>query len=104
MRILSELAEHGVDLRPGVKDIRIENDAVHWIDGEGQVQSAQADTVIVAKGATGDTSLADSLAAAGFTVHTIGDATGVSYIEGAMHDAARVAAAVNAGALATSSA
>ncbi|MEZ5742527.1 MAG: FAD-dependent oxidoreductase [Sphingomonadaceae bacterium] len=104
MRILSELAEHGVDLRPGVKDIRIENDAVHWIDGEGQVQSAQADTVIVAKGATGDTSLGDSLAAAGFTVHAIGDATGVSYIEGAMHDAARVAAAVNAGVLATSSA
>jgi NADPH-dependent 2,4-dienoyl-CoA reductase/sulfur reductase-like enzyme len=97
MRILSELAEHGVDLRPGVSDIRIDSDAVRWTDGEGQAQSADADTVVVAKGATGDMTLADSLTAAGFAVHTVGDATGVSYIEGAMHDAARVVAEVSGG-------
>ena len=40
--------------------------------------------LIVAMGAAGDLTLADSLKAAGFTVHAIGDATGVGYIEGAM--------------------
>ena len=94
MRLLSELAEHGIDMRPGVRDIRIEAEAVHWIDGEGTGCSAKADTVIVAKGARGDTALADTLTAAGYAVHTIGDATGVSYIEGAMHDAARAVRAI----------
>ena len=34
-----------------------------------------------------DPKLADTLSAAGFRVHPIGDATGVGYIEGAMHGA-----------------
>ena len=90
MRILSELAEHGVDLRPGANDMVIDKDGVRWTDGEGQPQSASADTVIVATGARGDTTLAEGLEGASFKVHTVGDATGVTYIEGAMHDAARV--------------
>ena len=88
MRILQELDEHGVRLAPGAQGIAIGKDAVTWTDGQGAAQSAACDTVIVAKGATGDTALADELIAAGFDVHTIGDATGVSYIEGAMWGAA----------------
>ncbi len=88
MRILQELDEHGVRLAPGAQGIAIGRDAVTWTDGAGAAQSAPCDTVIVAKGATGDTALADELIAAGFAVHTIGDATGVSYIEGAMWGAA----------------
>ena len=89
MRILQELDEHGVRLVPGASGITIGKDAVTWTDGEGAAQSAACDTVIVAKGATGDTRLADELTNAGFAVHTIGDATGVSYIEGAMWGAAQ---------------
>ena len=44
--------------------------------------------MIVAKGATGDDSVADMLERDGFTVHRVGDCTGVGYIEGAMRDAA----------------
>jgi 2,4-dienoyl-CoA reductase-like NADH-dependent reductase (Old Yellow Enzyme family)/NADPH-dependent 2,4-dienoyl-CoA reductase/sulfur reductase-like enzyme len=88
MRILQELDEHGVRLAPGAQGIAIGPDAVTWTDGEGAAQSAACDTVIVAKGASGDTALADELIAAGFAVHTIGDAGGVGYIEGAMWGAA----------------
>ena len=45
--------------------------------------------MIVAKGAHGDTSLADTLRAAGFTVQVAGDCTGVGYIEGAIRGASR---------------
>jgi hypothetical protein len=47
--------------------------------------------VIVAKGATGNITLADKLKAAGLSVHVIGDANGVGYIEGAMRGAAELA-------------
>jgi len=87
MRILSELAEHGVDLRGGAQDIAIGKDAVTFTDQSGNAQSVPADTVIVAMGATGDLSLADSLRAAGHAVTAIGDAGGVGYIEGAMRGA-----------------
>lgn len=89
MRILDELSEHGVRLAPGAQGIAIGPDAVTWTDAEGSAQQARCDTVIVAKGATGDTALADELREAGFAVHSIGDANGVSYIEGAMWGAAQ---------------
>jgi 2,4-dienoyl-CoA reductase-like NADH-dependent reductase (Old Yellow Enzyme family)/NADPH-dependent 2,4-dienoyl-CoA reductase/sulfur reductase-like enzyme len=93
MRLIPELAEHGVRLEPGAQGIAIGKDAVTWIDAGGAAQSAACDTVIVAKGAQGDSSVADVLRAAGHEVHLIGDAGGVGYIEGAMWGAAR---AVNA--------
>jgi NADPH-dependent 2,4-dienoyl-CoA reductase/sulfur reductase-like enzyme len=88
LRLLSELKEHGVVLATGAQDIAISKDAVSWTDEAGNVQSAPADTVVVAKGAEGDLSLANSLESAGFKVHAIGDANGVGYIEGAMRGAA----------------
>jgi 2,4-dienoyl-CoA reductase-like NADH-dependent reductase (Old Yellow Enzyme family)/NADPH-dependent 2,4-dienoyl-CoA reductase/sulfur reductase-like enzyme len=94
MRLIPELAEHGVRLEPGAQGIAISKDAVSWTDAEGAAQQAPCDTVIVAKGATGDTSLADAIRAAGHEVHVIGDANGVSYIEGAMWGAANAVAEI----------
>jgi 2,4-dienoyl-CoA reductase-like NADH-dependent reductase (Old Yellow Enzyme family)/NADPH-dependent 2,4-dienoyl-CoA reductase/sulfur reductase-like enzyme len=94
MRILTELKDHGVGLSSGVSDIRIDADAVFFRDAEGYEQRIKAGNVIVAKGATGDTSLADRLKAEGFQVDIIGDALGVTYIEGAMHGARRAAEAI----------
>jgi len=97
MRILTELAEHGVSLQGGVQNIAIHSDVVSFTDGAGGAQSVPADTVIVAMGAEGDLALADSLKAAGFTVHAIGDANGVGYIEGAMHGARAAVRAIAGG-------
>lgn len=87
MRLLAELAEHGLGLHAGVADIAIGKDAVTFTDATGAARSVPADNVIVARGAEGDLSLAEGLRAAGFTVHSVGDANGVSYIEGAMRGA-----------------
>lgn len=87
MRILTELADHGVGLHAGAGNIAITSDAVTFTDAAGVAQSVPADTVIVAKGATGDLSLAEQMQAAGLAVHAIGDANGVGYIEGAMRQA-----------------
>lgn len=87
MRILTELAEHGVGLHGGASGVTIGPKEVTFTDMQGNVQTVPADNVIVAKGAAGDLKLADTLSAAGFRVHPIGDATGVGYIEGAMHGA-----------------
>jgi len=54
---------------------------------------AGADHVIVAKGARGDSALADSLREAGFRVREFGDGAGVGYIEGAIRGAAEAVTA-----------
>jgi 2,4-dienoyl-CoA reductase-like NADH-dependent reductase (Old Yellow Enzyme family)/thioredoxin reductase len=95
LRILAELREHGVDLQPGSKDIRIAAGQVSFTDSAGESRSARADQVIVAKGATGDSSQADAFRSAGLRVHEIGDGTGVGYIEGAMRDALQTVDVVN---------
>ena len=94
MRLLDELAEHGVGLFAGAANIRIDADAVRFTDQAGAAHAVACDHVIVAKGATGDRSLAEQLTAAGFNVHSVGDANGVGYIEGAMRGAAEAARAL----------
>jgi 2,4-dienoyl-CoA reductase-like NADH-dependent reductase (Old Yellow Enzyme family)/NADPH-dependent 2,4-dienoyl-CoA reductase/sulfur reductase-like enzyme len=96
MRLLAELAEHGVMLHPGASAIEIGKEAVRFEDGAGTKHAIPADHVIVAKGARGDLTLADQLKAAGFVVYPIGDATGVGYIEGAMRGAADAVRALTA--------
>lgn len=96
LRILAELREHGVGLYPGSKDIRIEPGQVGFTDNTGAVLTVSADQVIVARGATGDSSQAEALRAAGLRVHEVGDGTGVGYIEGAMRDAMAAADAIGA--------
>ena len=94
-RALSEARDLGVTLLPGMKNIAIGNERVTFDDEDGQHHVVEADNVIVAKGATGNLSLADSLKAAGFKVHTVGDCNGVGYIEGAIAGAADVAVAIH---------
>ncbi len=77
-----------------MKDIVITADCVTFTDQGGETRSVPADTVIVAKGATGDLSLAEALRASGFAVTAIGDAGGVGYIEGAIRDAADAVQAI----------
>ncbi len=95
MRLLEELKEHGVAMHPGASDIRIGRDAVAFTDRDGQAQSIAADHVVVAKGVSENTAVADELRAAGFVVHAFGDCTGVSYIEGAIRGAANAVAALS---------
>ena len=90
MRMLAELAEHGVGLFPSASEIIITREAVGFNDSEGQPQAIPADHVIVAKGATGDVRLAEILRASGFPVYIVGDANGVGYIEGAIRGAANL--------------
>ena len=94
MRLLAELPHLDVDLRVNATDIAIGDHRVTYRNARGQQRSVSADHVIVARGATGNTALAEELRGAGFTVHTIGDCNGVSYIEGAMEAAAEVAVAI----------
>ena len=88
MRLLAELREHGVALHGGVSDLNIGAGEVTFTDVGGQTNVVPADNVIVAMGASGDNALADKLRADGFTVETVGDCNGVSYIEGAIRGAA----------------
>ncbi|MFN3470405.1 MAG: FAD-dependent oxidoreductase [Novosphingobium sp.] len=88
MRLLAELAEHGVGLHAGARDIVIGKDSVCFADAAGERHTVPAGNVVVAKGASGDLALARALEEAGFAVHAIGDANGVGYIEGAIHGAA----------------
>lgn len=92
MRLLDELGHLGVNIIRKAGDLQIGDQVVSYRNSRGQVRQIGTDHVIVAKGATGDTTIAETLKQAGFTVHTIGDCDGVSYIEGAMASAAELAA------------
>jgi len=88
MRLIAELREHGVAMHPGASQIAIGKRDVTFADASGASHAAPYDHVIVATGAHGDTGLATQLRAAGLAVVAFGDATGISYIEGAIRGAA----------------
>ncbi|MBC2650300.1 NAD(P)/FAD-dependent oxidoreductase [Novosphingobium aerophilum] len=94
MRLLAELAEHGVGLHGGATGVTIGKDSVSFTDVKGEARTVPADHVIVARGAEGDLSLAQALESEGFTVHSVGDALGVGYIEGAIRGAGEAVRAV----------
>lgn len=91
MRLLEELEHLGVRLLTQASDISIGDQVVNYTNYRGQQRSVAANHVIVAKGASGDESLAEQFRSAGFKTHAIGDCTGVSYIEGAIEAAAELA-------------
>lgn len=91
LRLLDELEHLGVTILNKATDISIDAQSVSYTNYRGQQRSVATDHVIVAKGATGDTTLVEQFKAAGFTTHAIGDCTGVSYIEGAIEEAAELA-------------
>lgn len=93
-RIFDELKALGVAMRPGHTDIAIETKSVSARDQNGTRINLPSDHVIVAKGARGDLSTATQFAQAGFSVQSIGDCTGVGYIEGAIRSAALAARAL----------
>lgn len=91
LRVLHELRHLGVTMQASAQQIAIGKNEVSYRDSEGETHTVTADHVVVAKGACADTRLVDELEAAGFKVQTVGDCTGVGYIEGAMESAAKVA-------------
>ena len=94
MRLLDELQHLGVQLHKNVSGVRIEQGAVVYSNYRGQERCLASDHVIVAQGASANPVLAEALHEAGFSVHAIGDCTGVAYIEGAMEQAAELAQAL----------
>ena len=99
MRIL--LIEDDTVLGAAVRDqIAADGQSVDWVtrlDAAGNAQRVKAQQVIVAKGASGDSSVAQLLRKHGFAVHEAGDCTGVGYIEGAIRNAQSVVDAINGG-------
>ncbi|WP_311269559.1 FAD-dependent oxidoreductase [Sphingobium sp. WCS2017Hpa-17] len=87
-RVVDECHHLGVALNTNISDVAVGDHDVSYANETGQRRTIAADTVIVARGATGDESLADQIRAAGYKVSTVGDCRGVGYIEGAMRDAA----------------
>ncbi|SFS09013.1 2,4-dienoyl-CoA reductase [Sphingomonas jatrophae] len=87
-RVIDECRHLGVAMLTQVSDVRIGDHLVTYTNEDQQQRTIAADTVIVAKGATGDLSLAEAIERLGYPVATVGDCTGVGYIEGAMRDAA----------------
>lgn len=92
--IFGELKELGVTLLPGAREIRIGNHQVSYIDAGHQTRHIAADHIVVAKGASGDLTLANKLRDSGFTVHVAGDCDGIGYIENAITSAVRLAEAI----------
>ncbi|MDE0950393.1 MAG: FAD-dependent oxidoreductase [Halioglobus sp.] len=92
-RVLEDLQHLGVEL--------MNNSTVSSIDGHSLLLagkdrqiSIEADTVILASGATGDLSVAQLSRELGFETHVAGDCDGVGYIEGAIRSAHAVARAL----------
>ena len=91
MRLLDELHHLDVTLIKTATKITIGDSNVSYTNDRGQQRSVDSDHVIIAKGACGNSALAEQLKAAGFITHSIGDCNGVSYIEGAIEAAAELA-------------
>jgi NADH dehydrogenase FAD-containing subunit len=70
---------------------RIEARQILCRRGDEEPRAIPADAVILAAGVRESRDLADALRAGGCEVHEIGDCGGVGYIEGAIHEGARVA-------------
>ena len=93
-RVLDNLRQHDVPLLTQVQIQRIDAQAVHYLDKDGQPQQASADSVVLALGAGPDSSLADELASSGLPIHRLGDSQALGYIEGALRSATEVALAL----------
>lgn len=92
--MLGQMPLDGIPLYEGADSITIGEKNVSFRSAAGEAIDAQADTVIIAKGAEPNTGLFDELKAAGFEAHMVGDCQGVGYIMGAVRNAADVAAKI----------
>ena len=89
-RVLHILREHGVAIYNNAPVSAISATAVEFESG-GEAKSLPAKQVIIALGAEGDASLAEQLESGDAQVHRIGDCREISYIDGAILAARRVA-------------
>jgi len=83
-RVLHGIRVHGGQLLTGVTVTAIEGNRVRYQTAEGEAGDVQCDSVVLASGATPDTTLADALSSAGLKVVSIGDCQSLGYIEGAI--------------------
>lgn len=96
-RILYELRESGVELVTNATLREVTDDAVHYElaatdESEAPIRRAiRADSVIVATGLAANPEAVQPFEGLAPSVEAIGDCTGVGYLEGAIHDAFRVA-------------
>jgi 2,4-dienoyl-CoA reductase-like NADH-dependent reductase (Old Yellow Enzyme family)/NADPH-dependent 2,4-dienoyl-CoA reductase/sulfur reductase-like enzyme len=81
---------HGVHVERNATLEAIDEHQVVYRVGDQQYTVA-ADDVIIASHVHAEPALAEALVAAGFTVHVIGDAAEVGYIDGAIHTAWKIA-------------
>jgi 2,4-dienoyl-CoA reductase-like NADH-dependent reductase (Old Yellow Enzyme family)/NADPH-dependent 2,4-dienoyl-CoA reductase/sulfur reductase-like enzyme len=92
-RVLDAVRSHGA-LHTQAQVLAIDKSSVHWRAADGSEQHTAADSVVLALGAEADTRVADSLAACGVPITSVGDCAGVNYIEGAMHEGHRAGRSV----------
>jgi 2,4-dienoyl-CoA reductase-like NADH-dependent reductase (Old Yellow Enzyme family)/thioredoxin reductase len=94
-RALFDLRQHGVELVAGATLRSIgEHDVEYEIEAGDQdvhLCKAEADTVILATGLGPNPTISQRLKEAGVPIREIGDVTGPSYLEGAIHDGFRAA-------------
>lgn len=93
-RVLDNLTDHQVPMLTHSTVTSIDKDQVHYQDKDGNAQSIQANSVVLAVGASPDNSLADNLKSHGFNTLTIGDCDTLGYIEGALSSATNAALAL----------
>ncbi|MBT8138774.1 MAG: FAD-dependent oxidoreductase [Gammaproteobacteria bacterium] len=89
-RVIHLLREHGVSLQTNAKIVEI-NDSVVVYEIDGERNEASCQQVIIALGASADTTLSDQLSKAGINTVAVGDCKRVGYIDGAIHDARAIA-------------
>ncbi|MFA9565443.1 MAG: FAD-dependent oxidoreductase, partial [Acidimicrobiales bacterium] len=93
-RVLADLRDHGTTLITGATATRITATEVHYRLADDTEASADADSVVIATGLTGNQNLDQWRHVDGVEPIMIGDATGITYLEGAMHDGHRAALAL----------
>ena len=90
-RVLADLRDHGTTLTTGATATRITETEVHYRLEDGTEASIDAASVIIATGLTGNPHLEQWSDLDGIEPVMIGDATGITYLEGAIHDGHRAA-------------
>ena len=92
-RLLEDIRNEGVELFKAVQIEEIEESSVRYRNGDDTFQ-AEADTVVLTTGLADNPTLADQLKQEGLEPIVVGDCTGVSYIEGAIHEGFQAALAL----------
>ena len=92
-RVLEDLRREGVELVKSVQISEIGSKSVFY-QAEGEEREVTAETVIVATGLHANEELAARFQGLAERVEILGDCSGVSYIEGAIHDGFRAGASI----------